>query len=65
MKVYFFQVYFVYPKRRKIDTSFSFRSIINKVMNSGGFFSRNILHIIFSGKFTRINYNVLVDILRV
>lgn len=38
MKVYFFQVYFVYPKRRKIDTSFSFRSIINKVMNSEGFF---------------------------
>lgn len=38
MKLYFFQVYFVYPKRRKIDTSSSFRSVINKVVNSGGFF---------------------------
>lgn len=63
MKVYFFQVYFIYSKGRKIDTSSFFRSIINKVMNNGGFFFRNILHIMFGGKFTRVN--VLVDILRV
>lgn len=64
MKLYFFQVYFVYPKRRKIDTSSSFRSVINKVVNSGGFFFSGIYFILcYGGKFTRVN--VSVDILRV
>lgn len=60
----FFQVYFVYPKRRKIDISSSFRSVINKVVNSGGFFFSGIYFILCYGeKFTRVN--VSVDILRV